>query len=193
MDGARPTVGDVRTAAKPPHGLGASALEKRLGLRRRAREDAAQNLPHHNAEDISQAERAVLEAVAGERDRIEKARNDAKTDAERRLRALAPSPQDFAGPALDARLTLKQTAGRLAHDWGQEVARSGQARVDLDAFKRANELRRAAVYPRSTLLQSGLLLSAAVFEALFSAALFAEDDARGLLGGAMDHSPGFCG
>jgi hypothetical protein len=35
------------------------------------------------------------------------------------------------------------------------------------------------------LLQAGLLLCAAVFESLFSAALFAEDDARGLLGGMI--------
>jgi hypothetical protein len=55
----------------------------------------------------------------------------------------------------------------------------------MEAFKRKHELRRAAIYPRSTLLQSGLLFCAAVFEALFSAALFAEDDERGLLGGAI--------
>jgi hypothetical protein len=51
--------------------------------------------------------------------------------------------------------------------------------------KGSHELRRAAVYPKSTLLQTGMLFCAAVFEALFSAALFAEDDARGLLGGAI--------
>jgi hypothetical protein len=127
----------------------------------------------------------VIEAVAGERSRIDQARTEAQAEAERRLRALAPTPQDFSGPALDARLALKQAAGRLAHDWSAASARAAQARADLDAFKRGNILRRAAVYPRSTLLQAGLLFCAALFEALFSAALFAEDDARGLLGGAI--------
>jgi hypothetical protein len=187
MDGGQSKAPNGRAlpAVRPPQGLSAAALDKRLNLRRRAREDAARNLPRHDSEDLSEAERAVMEAVAGERARVDQARNEAKADAERRLRTLAPSPQDFAGPALDARLALKQAAGRLAPDWGAAVAREAEARAELDAFKRANQLRRAAVYPRSVLLQAGLLLCAAVFESLFSAALFAEDDARGVLGGAI--------
>lgn len=187
MDGAPSKIPNGRAlpAAKPPQGLSVSALDKRLNLRRRAREDAARNLPRPEADDLSDAERAVMDAVAGERARVDQARNEAKADAERRLRTLAPSPQDFAGPALDARLALKQTAGRLAPDWSAAVGRESEARAELEGFKRANQLRRAAVYPRSALLQAGLLLCAAVFESLFSAALFAEDDARGLLGGAI--------
>jgi hypothetical protein len=184
MDGGQTPIGSER-AAKPPQGFNAAALDKRLRLKRRAREDAALNLPRLDATELSAAEQAVIEAVGSERARIDQLRLDARADAERRLRALAPSPQDFSGPALDARLTLKQVAGRLAHDWGEARTRASQGRGDLDAFKRANELRRAAVYPRSTLLQTGALFCAAVFEALFSAALFAEDDARGLLGGAV--------
>ncbi|PZO55650.1 MAG: hypothetical protein DCF16_01900, partial [Alphaproteobacteria bacterium] len=187
MDGgqAKTSSGSGRPAAKPPQGMNAAALDKRLHLKRRAREDAARNLPRQDDENLSAAELAVVETVGAERARVDEQRLDARADAERRLRALAPSPQDFSGPALDARLALKQTAGRIAHDWAEAVARAAQGRADLDAFKRANELRRAAVYPRSTLLQAGLLFCAAVFEALFSAALFAEDDARGLLGGAI--------
>jgi hypothetical protein len=185
MDGGQARAANVRPAAKPPQGLSVSALDKRLGLKRRAREDAARNLPRQDADDLSAAEHAVLEAVGAERARLDQGRHEAKADAERRLRTLAPAPQDFSGPALDARLALKQAAGRLAHDWGAAAQRAAQSRADLDAFKRAHELRRQAVYPQSTLLQSGLLFCAAVFEALFSAALFAEDDARGLLGGAI--------
>jgi hypothetical protein len=185
MDGGQTKPNAERAAAKPPQGLSASALDKKLGLRKRAREDAARNLPRHDADDLSDAEKAVIEAVAAERARIDQARTNAKADAERRLRTLAPTPQDFAGPALDARLALRQTTGRLAHDWDEASKRAAEAREELEAFKRKHELRRGAIYPKSTLLQSGLLFSAAVFEALFSAALFAEDDERGLLGGAI--------
>lgn len=185
MDGGQNKPNAERPAVKPPQSLTASALDKKLGIRKRAREDAARNLPRHDADDLSDAEKAVIGAVAAERGRVDQSRTDAKADAERRLRALAPSPQDFTGPALDARLAMRQTSGRLAHDWSEASARATEARQELDAFKRRHELRRAALYPKSTLLQSGLLFCAAVFEALFSAALFAEDDARGLLGGAI--------
>jgi hypothetical protein len=185
MDGGQSPNGAARPVAKPPQGMSAAALDKKLGLKRRAREDAARNLPRHDTDELSAAELSVIEAVAAERARVDQARTDAKAEAERRLRTLAPTPQDFSGPALDARLALKQTAGRLAHDWTSATARAAQGRSDLDVFKQSNQLRRAAVYPRSTLLQTGLLFCAAVFEALFSAALFAEDDARGLLGGAI--------
>lgn len=176
---------DPRAAAKPPQGFSAAALEKRLGLRKRAREDAARNVPRPETEELSQAEQAIIAAVATERAKVDALREEARAETERRLRALAPSPQDFSAPALDAQLALKQVAGRVAPQWSEGARLAAQARGDLDAFKRAHGLRRAAVYPRSTMLQAGLLLCAAVFEALFSAALFAEDDERGLLGGAI--------
>lgn len=187
MDGghAKSPTPSARAAAKAAAGVNAAALEKRFSLRRRAREDAARGLPAPNAEDLSPSEHAVLEAAAGARAQVDRARRDAAGEAERRLRALAPAPQDFAQPALEARLALKQAAGRLGHDWSEAARAAAQTREDLAAFKRANDLRRAAIYPSSGLLQAGLLLCAAMFEALFSAALFAEDDERGLLGGAV--------
>ncbi len=185
MDGALGKVAQANRGAGASPALSASALDKRLGLRKRAREDAARNLPRNDSHDLSAAELAVMELVGGERQRVDQARSDAKADAERRLRALAPQPQDFSGPALDAKLALKQTAGRVGHDWADASHRAGEARGHLDAFKRTHNLRRGAVYPRAPVLQAGLLFAAALFEALFSAALFAEDDARGLLGGAV--------
>jgi hypothetical protein len=185
MDGSQTRTPDLRATVKAPPGLSASALDKRLGLRKRAREDAGRNLPRQDAADLSAAELAVIEVVAAERARVDQERSLARSEAERRLRMLAPEPQDLAGPALNARLALKQAAGRLAQDWGELASRAAQARTELTAFKNTHQLRRAAHYPRSTILQAGLLLLAAVFESLFSAALFAGDDARGLLGGAI--------
>ncbi len=185
MDGGQARALQARAAAKPPQGLSTAALERKLSIKRRAREDAARNLPRQDSDALSATELAIIDAIAGERTRVDDQRNEARLEAERRLRALAPTPQDFSGPALEARLALKQTAGRVAHDWAAAIERARQGRAELNAFKQAHQLRRAAVYPRSGLLQAGLLLCAATFEALFSAALFAEDDARGLLGGAI--------
>lgn len=185
MDGGSARTAKAPPAVKPPPGMSVGALDKRLQIKKRAREDAARNLPRQDDIQLSAAESAIIDAVGSERARVDQQRHDARADAERRLRTLAPQPQDFAGPALDARLSLKQAAGRVAHDWNEAAERAAQGRADLDAFKRAHELRRAAVYPKSTLLQTGMLFCAAVFEALFSAALFAEEDARGLLGGAI--------
>lgn len=175
----------IRPAAGAKAALSASVLDKKLNLKRRARADGAQNQPRHDATDLSAVELEIMAMAAGERGRLDQTRLEAKAEAERRLRALAPTPQDFNGPALDARLALKQVAGRVEHDWAEAARLAASARDDLDAFKRKHDLRRAAHYPRSPLMQVGLLFCAALFEAMFSAALFAEDDSRGLLGGAI--------
>lgn len=181
MDGGRAR---AKSAQAIGAGFSAAALDKRLGLRRRAREDASQNLPRGDAQTLSPTETAIVEIVAAEREQVDRARLDTKNEAQRRLRMLAPTPQDFSGPVLEARLALKQAAGRLSHDWQAASSRSKQARADLESFKRINQLRRSAVYPDSSLMQAGLLLCAALFESLFSAALFAEE-LDGLLGGAV--------
>jgi hypothetical protein len=183
MDGGDPRRPGARSARSGT--LTAEALEKRLQLRRKAREDAARGVPPLDATGLSEAEQSVLDAIAREQAAIAQSRAALGGEAERRLRALAPAPQDFAAPMLDAKLALRQASARVAEDWRHTTARARQARAELDAFKQANKLYRGAAYPRSTLLQAGLLLCAAVFESLFSAALFAEDDARGLLGGAI--------
>src|SRR5262249_41658919 len=70
-------------------------------------------------------------------------------------------------------------------DWASATRQEHEARAVLNLFKYTHRIARPAFYPKSSLLQAGLLFCAAVFESLFSAALFAEDDARGLLGGAI--------
>lgn len=156
----------------------AEALARRLDLRARARADAAAGRA-----SVEAAERDVGALVAQERARLDRTHASAVAEAERALRA-APQP-DIAGAIAAARLDLRQAEGRIAHDYAAARGRAREAEGDLDAFKRAHDLRRAAHYPDSRVLQAGLLLAAAVFESLFSAALFAETDERGLLGGAV--------
>ncbi len=163
----------------------ADTLARKFDLRARARADAAAGRPAPDARELADAERDIAAAIAPERARIEDARTAARTTAERTLRAASPAPPDIAGPIAQARLALRQVEGRFAHDYAAAAKRAREAAADLDSFKRANGLRRAAHYPDSRVLQAGLLLAAAVFESLFSAALFAETDSRGLLGGAV--------
>jgi hypothetical protein len=185
MDGGRPVGNADSSGGRGQRAASATALDKRLGLRRKAREDAAREMPRADAVELSPAERLVLDTLGAERAQLDKTRDQIKADAERRLRALAPSTQDFNGPIAETRLALKQAVGRLAHDWSAASEEARAARSHLDAFKREHDLRRVAIYPNAPILQTGLLFAAAMFEALFSAALFAEDDERGLLGGAV--------
>lgn len=74
MDGGQTKPNAERAAVKPPQGMSASALDKKIGIKQHARDDAARNLPRHDlprhdADDLSDTEKAVIEAVAGERAR----------------------------------------------------------------------------------------------------------------------------
>ncbi|MGE3303677.1 MAG: hypothetical protein AB7M12_11245 [Hyphomonadaceae bacterium] len=101
------------------------------------------------------------------------------------LAAMAPGGLDLAAPLADARLSLRLAAGRERPAFTDAAARADRAHAQLDAFREAHNLHRPAIYPDSRILQAGLPMLAAGFEALFSAALFAETEERGLLGGAV--------
>jgi len=165
--------------------IGAESLARRLNVRARARADGAAGRPALDARDLAEAERDIAAAVSAARADVERNRASLAAETERNLRANAPAPADFAGLAADARLALRQIEGRFAHAAAEASARAQGARRDLQRFRDENSIRRIAIYPSSRLMQSGLLLAAAVFESLFSAALFAETDERGLLGGAV--------
>ena len=111
MDGGPARSPESRLAGKGSASLTAAILERRLQVRKRAREDAARGLPGVDADALSTCEHAILAAVAAERARIDELRDLAGAEAERLMRMLAPGPQDFTGPVQDARLALKQAAG----------------------------------------------------------------------------------
>ncbi|MGE3143346.1 MAG: hypothetical protein AB7L65_08500, partial [Hyphomonadaceae bacterium] len=170
---------------KPQAAQGADSLAARLNIRARARADGADGRPLPDARDLSPAEQDIGRAIGEARAEIERTRAALRIDAERAMRTRQAQREDLRGPLLDARLAMRQAEGRIAHDLAGAAQRARQAAADLASFQRVHGLRRLAVYPDSRVLQAGLLLCAALFEALFSAALFAQDDARGLLGGAV--------
>jgi hypothetical protein len=161
------------------------AWEKRLNVRKRARADGAAGVPSADAREWSAAERDIISAVDGARRLIETERSEVAAKLESELRRLAPAAIDLETPIAEARLDLKQIQGRFAPEAGELRAQAGEARRHLAAFRDTHGLHRPAIYPASAIWQAGLLMLAAAFEALFSAALFAETDERGLLGGAV--------
>ncbi len=154
-----------------------------LDVRARARADGAAGVPTGEA-GPSAAETEIAAALARERARLDDARAGLRAEAERTLRRLKPAAPDLAGPLAAARLALGQIEGRAGPDCAAAREEATRAKTDFEGFRRANNIRRVAVYPDSTLLQAGLLLCAALFESLFSATLFAQEAEQGLLGGA---------
>lgn len=75
-------------------------LDKRLNLRRRAREDAARNYPGPQAQELSETECEIVALVAAERTKLDAERAAARTEIKQRLRALAPTHRIFPVPRL---------------------------------------------------------------------------------------------
>jgi hypothetical protein len=151
----------------------------------RARQDGALGNPDPGAGEWSATEREVLEILAAQRLRHDAARRAVAAQLEADLQRLAPPAFAAGGHSSDAQLELRLIAGRLGPELSAAARRARRAASELEAFREAHRLARPAIYPQSRLLQAGLLVFAALFEAAFSAALFAETDDRGLLGGAM--------
>jgi hypothetical protein len=154
-------------------------------LAAKAREDGARGAPAADSNDWSTAEQQILETLVRQRRLAEARRAAIAEKVEQELRAASAAPFDPASACAGARIELRTIAGRYGPEQERAQARAVRAEHDLDRFRRAHDRDRPAIYPDSRILQAGLLLVAAAFEALFSAALFAETDERGLLGGAM--------
>jgi hypothetical protein len=153
-------------------------------VRARARADAAAGLPAPEAASLSPLEREIADAHAHERMRMEAQRSAKARETEVDMQRRQPAPPDLAGPVASARLAFARIEGRAAPECAAALERAARAKEDLERFRHSNRLHREAVYPESTLFQAGLLLCAALFEALFSATLFAQEAEQGLLGGA---------
>jgi hypothetical protein len=170
-----------------PQGARDSAALRALtgDLVRRAREDGAAGAPRQDSTDWSAAEREVLALLADQRAGHEAVRARLAEQAAHDIARLAPPAFDAGAACAQAEVELRLVAGRLAPDVAEAAARARLAQRQLESFREAHNLARPAIYPASRVLQAGLLLLAAGFESVFSAALFAETDERGLIGGAM--------
>lgn len=184
MDGGRSRMRDG-PSARLTSAWTLASLDSRLGLKRRGREDGAREHPPTSSDEPAEAEREIQAAIEAERAEIASERIALQRALEQRLGAFKPAAPDFSGPVLEAKLALKQIEARVSHDWAGAAERARIAKADLLSFRETHRLNRAAQTHRTPLLQAGLLLCAAAAESVFSAALFAEEDARGLLGGAV--------
>lgn len=165
--------------------LGAAPDDRRSAISARARADGAIGAPARTDGEWSAAEREVIESLEAQIGAARRAREALAAAVERELRRGMPPAPDFEAPCAEARVAIRLAAGRLTPVYRELATRAGRTASELEGFRRVNNLRRPAIYPDSRVLQAGMLLLAALFEALFSAALFAETDARGLLGGAV--------
>jgi hypothetical protein len=170
---------------EPNQRMSDPAADRRSTISARARADGAAGAPARTTSEWSAAEREVVDGLEAQVQAARDARDGLSAQLEAELRRLAPVVPDFDAPAAQARVALRLAAGRLAPLCRELGVRAARNASELEAFRRANNLRRPAIYPDSRILQTGMLLLAALFEALFSAALFAETDERGLLGGAV--------
>jgi hypothetical protein len=164
--------------------ISVEALERRLQVRARAKADGRGERPDSDAHEPDGAETEIQSSLSALRESAIAERVSIIDAGRREIAGLTPStsevPAHLARHGLDDSAIITRAEGeraRLARD-------AARAEADLESFRRSNNLRRPAIYPRSTILAAALLAAAATFEAVFSAGLFAKTSDQGLLGGA---------
>lgn len=148
--------------------------ERRLRVRQRARDP----------NDADALEADIKAQIGADRARLLAERQTQADALETALRRAALPALDIETVRLEAQMGLMRTEGRVAAQVQAAQRASARAQGDLEGFRRRNDLRRPAAYPRSALMAIALLLVAALFESLFSASIFAAGSELGLLGGA---------
>jgi hypothetical protein len=157
---------------------------RRLRVRTRARADGLAERPATDSAERAALEDEILAFTGTRQDALA---DMAAAEGEKlasRMRGLRPAQEGASMAITAARIALRQAAGRAGQEVTAAAARAARASEDLDAFRAKHRRDSAAHYPASPLFAFGLLAMAALLEASFSAALFAQDDAHGLLGGA---------
>ena len=158
-------------------------LERRLRVRARGRADGAADRPGAESFEPSAAEIEIAAVIDQKQDALTAQAAAEAECLEAKLLSLKPRPEG-ASLAAAAAVEVRQAALRARGLLTAARDRAQQTKEDLAAFRQTHRRASLASYPDSPLLAFGLLAAAAVFEAGFSAALFAQDDAHGLLGGA---------
>lgn len=160
------------------------ALERRLQVRRRARQEGLVEQPASEAAEPSPVELEIAELVAAERQHLAQAASAAVQGLERDLRRAGPVAESLAAVFAEGAAQLRRVEGRLGPSFARLRQSAAKIQGELEGFRAEHALRRPPVYPDSPLLQAALLALAAAFEAAFSATLFANASDAGLLGGA---------
>jgi hypothetical protein len=172
----------VALATTPSTNALAASLERRLGVRRRARTDAANGVPAIDDETCT-AEHDIRAAVDADCAPLLAERASVGARLEQALRKhLGPTP-DFALLAAQARLPLEQTEARRRSELASLRAKALSERADVDTFRRIERVPYNAKLPDSSLLSTGLLVALMAVEAVASAPIFATVGETGLVNG----------
>lgn len=191
----------VALATTPSTGALTASLERRLGIRRRARSDAAEGRPGVDEEATPPAEHDIRTAVEADAAPLLAERVSVAARLEQTLRRHTAPMADFALLAAQARLPLQQIEARRRSQLHALRERARSERADVDTFRRIEARVFGAKLPESSLLSTGLLLALMTVEAIASAPIFATANETGLVNGyiaavvvsALNAAVGFLG
>jgi hypothetical protein len=155
--------------------------ERRLQVRRRARQDGAAEQPPTGSAAIApgQAEihAAFAQAVAG----LEAQGAAIGARLERDFRRLTPAPIDPDPIAARALIDVRQAESRALPALNRARLAAESARAEVETFKAAEGRKGGAKLPDSPLLGIGLVMGLIAIEAIASAPVFAGKEGGGLI------------
>ena len=127
-----------------------ATLERRLGIRKRARADGAAGRPKVDEDGPSAAELEIAAAIDAERAPLLAERALIAAQLEQTLRRATPSATDFALAASQSLLPLRQIEARHRSELAALRARAHAERADVETFRRREDLVFGAKLPDSS-------------------------------------------